>query len=624
MDCKIPVRKYVLIAQPASGGRQKGERVVVQSPACNTAGFSQVPVRHFHGQQQNSVFFVPKTDIERDSSNAYEKAQVSQEISPVNAHGVALFQSVPADKFHYRKGDKFWISTGPITDHYEDTVPVINLRTYQSGIILIDQVCWFPKVRGPGGELWTLGGPPRQLKLVGPKNIKTWSWVVCQHLDGTKSTTKDVEIPTKDVAMAGRSLLTTQESQALFEQRYQYMQECSVGIFVSPFTTSPTFLVGSLPPTPPTSPDVQHIQKAGTGTEKRKQAASHPQVPIPAFWQRVGAEALESRKRQRGPYVLRRSMIHTQNLSQFTQRGIAKAPTYPAAEDEDEEESDDDDHDDDDDDCGALSDIRSRIDRRCSSRSVSAAQDEQPIIKDLPGLDGDGLNGAYTLVDIRRNGDGPVISLTSPRTAADPAAAIRAYYEEHGLVHNPFQEALCDSNIPGCPYITKSTGKHYHPSHEKCRRRSSGLTPAGFDHLHPNVFPRLLTHEHCISRAGAFPDRIGDCLLANSPYRHPSHKCCIWTPKDLESIILPPDHGSEDRKSREARKKRSEIIDTSSRVRLEVQVHFNVEDDEVLDEGGMAVFVNDKIEEWAKASRLVEACHYEGKNVNWNMEFGLE
>lgn len=83
LDCRVPVRKYVLIAKPKRWG-QKGGQQLVQSPMLEISStISQVPVRHFDGEVQNFVCFIPRTDIEKDSSDAYEKSQVRDRKSVV-------------------------------------------------------------------------------------------------------------------------------------------------------------------------------------------------------------------------------------------------------------------------------------------------------------------------------------------------------------------------------------------------------------------------------------------------------------------------------------------------------------------------------------------------------------
>jgi len=161
LDCKVRVRKYVLVSCP-SRWKQKVERVVVQSPMLKiTNSALEVPVKRYNGEEQNSVCFIPKHDIENDVS-IYEYAKVSTTESWVDAHGVALFDSALDDNFTYRRGDRFWICIGTNTG-FNIVVPVINLssQSFEKGDIRIDQVCWFPKIQGPNVSLlpWMLQLP---------------------------------------------------------------------------------------------------------------------------------------------------------------------------------------------------------------------------------------------------------------------------------------------------------------------------------------------------------------------------------------------------------------------------------------------------------------------------------
>jgi hypothetical protein len=132
---------------------------MVLSPMLNIPKYvSYVPVKRCNGEEQNSVCFIPRQNIERDSSYVYEKEHVTMATSEVDAHGVALFDSILDLGLKYKCGDGFWIHIGAQTSAYGNTIPVINLRTFESGIVAIDQVCWLPKIQGPDQELWTLGG----------------------------------------------------------------------------------------------------------------------------------------------------------------------------------------------------------------------------------------------------------------------------------------------------------------------------------------------------------------------------------------------------------------------------------------------------------------------------------
>jgi hypothetical protein len=165
LDCKVEMRKYVLVSQPTRW-RRKGHRVVVQSPMLEIfKSTTHIPVRCFRGEEENGVCFLEKSDIEKDSSKIYVKLQVSQTTSWINAHGVALLGSTEKENknfsLEYKRGHRFWIYVGPTTDNYVNSVSVINLDTFESGIIPIDHVCWYPKIQ-VGQELWTLGGGTRK------------------------------------------------------------------------------------------------------------------------------------------------------------------------------------------------------------------------------------------------------------------------------------------------------------------------------------------------------------------------------------------------------------------------------------------------------------------------------
>lgn len=291
LDCKVEVRKYVLVSQP-SRWRQKGERVVVHSPMLKMPKtVLDVPVKRFNGEEDNSACFIPKQDIEKDTSSIYDKAKVSTTTSWVDAHGVALCASSPDNQFGYERGHKFWICIGANTNGYDEVVPVINLQTCEKGDISLDHVCWFPKIQGANvsvhcssrriyadpvqGELWTLGGGPRLLRLSGTKNYSYLSWAICQHLDGSPATTKNVRLPAKDVKTEDIRQLSLSESRSLFKKRLRYMlgetaDETSRTNQSEIHSCSPLDYISrtqsSALPTPPASPDQpllqpQHLQQ---------------------------------------------------------------------------------------------------------------------------------------------------------------------------------------------------------------------------------------------------------------------------------------------------------------------------------------------------------------------------
>ncbi|PQE19008.1 C6 zinc finger domain protein [Rutstroemia sp. NJR-2017a WRK4] len=211
------VRFYVLVSKPSKLARS-GIRQVVQSPVIDLTKAStvSVPVRCFRGPEENIVCYLPKRDIEKDSSIAYEKACVSRVLRRVNAHGTAICDS--EDDFQYKCGNHFWIISSGSPKEGEDEVQVVNLETYMTGTIPISHACWFPKMRGPGKELWTFGGGAMEIRQAGPKNVKRMSWTICQDFDGKRTTTKLVSIPPKTVETANHHWLTLTESQNFFSQ----------------------------------------------------------------------------------------------------------------------------------------------------------------------------------------------------------------------------------------------------------------------------------------------------------------------------------------------------------------------------------------------------------------------
>jgi hypothetical protein len=218
LSSKIEVRKYVLVSQP-SRWNQRGDRVVVQSPMIPIPStVTHVPVKRFSGEEANSVCLLPRKDIEKEASDVYEKQHVSRTTSWIDAHGVAIFDSKLNDQFEYQRGDPFWLCVGANVSESLTEVPVINLHTCLQGTIAIDNVCWYPKMQGPDGVLWTLGGQTRKLKLYGSKKFSFWSWVICQKLDGSPSTTKNVEIP-KEASMQDRFELSSVNQRLLFQKR---------------------------------------------------------------------------------------------------------------------------------------------------------------------------------------------------------------------------------------------------------------------------------------------------------------------------------------------------------------------------------------------------------------------
>jgi len=216
---------------------------------------SNVPVKRVNrGEEDNAVCFIPVKDIEKDSSVIYNKAQVSKLPSWINAHGVAVRDSSVSGAFKYKYGDTFWIYIGAKAEEHQTTVSVINLRTLKEGVIDVGSVCWYPIIQAPNNELWTLGGEIRQLKHGGPKNFSSFSWAICQKLDGTVPTTRNVKIPTKCSTIPDTFQLSSIERRSLFRERYLSMPRESALIASTPGKAQTT------PMTPPLSPELDNVE----------------------------------------------------------------------------------------------------------------------------------------------------------------------------------------------------------------------------------------------------------------------------------------------------------------------------------------------------------------------------
>jgi hypothetical protein len=550
LDCKIPIRKYVLITQPTRWS-QKGGRVVVHSPMLNIGTtISYVPVKCCHGSGQNDVDFLPKSNIEKDTKDVYEKLYVSKKPSSDYAHGVAAFNSRSSDDFKYKRGHRFWICIGADTIGHQKRVSVVNLNTYQKGRIRIDQVRWFPNIRGPGLELWTLGGSIKLLKLCGPNNYKSFSWAICQYSNGKPSITNDVEIPTEHTPLANRSLLSTQESQTLFDAQCKVMEETAIRSHL---------------PTPPASPEPV---LAPVLWHKAK------------LWRRISRVAEERQKRRGASYVLRTSTISTQRSS-LQKRHEAIRASIGVQSNWDEIYDD------------LNCDQELQPGSRDSSPSCLVTADTQATSRKK--AQAEVLTSASDLLDISRSEGKADLSVTNPATTRDPAAANWDYWKEH----NPLLEDLCDLNILDCPYVKMSTAKHFHSPPEKC----PSFSFTHFLDLDSDRSYKAPLHEHCISRLKPYP-LANICLLASSPIRYPNHECCQWSAFDMEGLTIEVQQ-EENVKVCEARRNKVKLRDMSWSVSGQAKLPFDVSNSIHLDEGGkgfnaslQGVLLDKQVEQW--------------------------
>ena len=424
-----------------------------------------------------------------------------------DAHGVALLDS-NEDGFCYRRGDCFWIYTGADTTEHRTSVPVINLRTFERGIIEIHHVCWFPKIRGPYQSLWTLGGETRKLKLDGSRRFSCWSWVICQRLDGSHPTSQQVEIPTRDLNMEDRTLLSLRDSSILFLRRYRSI----IGELPTDSRTvqlDRDKIFGNQKPayaslTPPSSP--------GADTIEASDLTNHASVGVQ-------------------PLVLSEKEMNPWELAADVGNAILRAPTLLER-------------------CSRISSV--------STHSVNYGQQEINTI--ISGqrhnkLSGDicpMLNARYlTLSSIEGYAQRPMeifrddscqhqaaivesdqlhynhepaFAATNRRIMKQPTVLSTLWNRDQrrkspqsSAREHAFNARLCDRKDPDCTYSSQFTCQHFHSPPAKCILHSSSSG---------------IAHEHCVSRRYALPDRFGDCILANIPSRMHMHICCQW--KELD------------------------------------------------------------------------------------------
>ncbi|KAF4632495.1 hypothetical protein G7Y89_g5625 [Cudoniella acicularis] len=465
-------RQYVLVPKP-SRWSQKSERVVVHSPMLQIPETAlYVPVkRYVCGQEDNAVCFLPREDIEDESSDIYENVQASRQASWSEAHGVALMDSSPDDELQYQRGDCFWVCIGSNTNGFDTKVPVINLRTFEGGTIALDHVCWIPRIRGPHNELWTLAGEIRARKLAGPKNYTYYSWVICQKTGIYQLTTKTEQIPTEEAPIRDRRYLSLPESRDLYERRYQHASALIKGRQES---------TGVLPPTPPLTPKFSDRQ--AQRIESENQISHIGTLPVPKeggldMWRRI----FEMTRDSSGSFKLSYKLLNSSNIHpQRTPNRFANSKY-----------------------------------RRSSSGSVATLTDPErtspPHIHGLAELDGDGIVVATVLMDLRRVYRG---TIHQSRLSGDESGWAKQCTENSKSCTETLLISRCDRRISKCRYSEQFNYKHFHSIPEKCRVNSS-------------------VHEHCISRRRPRPDREGPCMLVKLPSKN--HKCCYWQSKDREN-----------------------------------------------------------------------------------------
>ncbi|KAB8299065.1 hypothetical protein EYC80_001190 [Monilinia laxa] len=557
MDCKALLRKYVLVSRPSKWARS--DRVVVQSPVHNITDESVIPVRRFNGDDENLVCFMPVQDIEKDGSIAYKNAMITSTATLIDAHGVALFESSSED-FDYHPGDKFWLFITANRDGYTHDAPVINLRTMKAGSVPILHVCWFPKMHGPGNEVWTFGGSTRRLKHPG-KNLYTfWAWGICQYLDGKPAIAKDTQIPEKDNSTDEQQWLLPDASRSLFSQIYKNMIKVNHFI-MSPLSSpqsSPAQIKSSKMPyrslyTPSTSPCSDNLEEG----------SSHS--PNLIFKRLDGAvwESILNFASKGTPKPPKSSLIHPQRILSSSDRRKYR---------------------------------RTEVDVDTRSNYPSTNKSVKPPAR-LPSLTmgNDGFrpysNDLGALI-LDQDGEGiPVLSAAHPRLRTNPMIISERYQTRNNTPTVEF------SHIQTELYLKI----HYHPDHRKCT--SAKYIPG---------------HEHCVSAERALPSFAGPCLLSEGAREH---ECCLWKVEDTEDWPVDIKKEFDTRKIEEARKYlmagydmsfqfTDQIKDESKKIKEEIW--FPTVDDDVFD--GPGKWLNDEISKREYIDELSQLLNMEDDN----------
>ncbi|KAF7955974.1 hypothetical protein EAE96_004895 [Botrytis aclada] len=499
MDCKVLVRRYVLVARPSKWA-QPGHRVVVQSPVLNIANESLIPVRRFKGRDENSVCFMPVQDIEKDGSMAYKNAGIVTEATQMDAHGMALIHS--DSEFDYRAGDRFWLFITAKGGGYENDVPVINLRTMEAGSVPISHVCWFPKMRGPDNEVWTFGGNIRKLKLHGRNNFTLWIWGICQYLDGQPATTKYIQIPERNINTDEQQWMKSSNARSLFSHIYKSMsKDCQQMI-------SPTLS--------PLSATYCSISPKGLNTPSISSCMNEPQ-PLnedDSFTPRLVSRDLDAAWKNimnlasKGtPRPIQSSLIHPQRiLSSPDRRKFRRTDTDTRC---------DLDH----------FDRTTRLSTRSPSLATETSKSRVPsddIMELLADRDGGGIRCALRLLDWTRKQveesrandvEHSRLSAAHPLLRSNPTILLERYQKKRKL--SAITE-LCGRGEDDCEWSLHFTSKHYHPDYKKC-----------------TIMKKIPEHEHCISSLRPLPSSAGPCLLTEGALEH---QCCTWQDEDTKDL----------------------------------------------------------------------------------------
>lgn len=549
-DCKVTVRRYLLVREPSQWGYPNFDRAVVQSPVLTIDSVSSVPAKRLtdNYEDEDAICFLDPQDFVNDSAKIYWRLKINRRYYETEAHGVALYDSPPEDDFQYTSGDPFWIHIGPDTSEYETTVPVINLHTYKHGIVPIKSVCWYPKVRGPGKEIWTLVGEKGILKHAGRKNFSRTSWAICQRLDGSAPTFKHQIIS----GYAARTIeLLSTERRVLFERMYKFLtasetMETDKGKTATPLIT-PSCSISSDQEKSINNMDILEGSPSVQGTEPLSSPIMQNTETLCSPNFRKGTLEMTTRK---DPSL----QLH----------GSSKRPWMPFKKplcsmhqmtriNEDQERS--------------LEKARSTACKALPPQRILGS-DEASYSSELPIMGSHDLIGPRILSDFSRAdqelGDDGDVRITKdcqnkPQyfSVIDPTLVNRttSIYELH-QEHNAYQSRhkqdrllarLCSRTQHDCPYSNQFPYKHYHSSGSKCH---SPLITDGKPHV------------HCLTRQRDQPGQAGDCILSTTPST--MHSCCCGRMKNCAGWTMPQGQALVDRNLQEHKATGVKIVNRTS------------------------------------------------------------
>lgn len=304
--------------------------------------------------------------------------------------------------------------------------------------------------------------------------------MICQRLDGTLSTTKSVEVPTKRVKLGDRWKLTAHEARFIYDQKYQYMDQLLRG----PPRCEPL--------TPPATPPTERVDSGPHVKKTKYNQVQTGRIPSAganvALWGRIHKWATQSEGHSKVPgSSLVQSALTTTSA---VHRSVPRRPSTVAAEDSSS-------------DFDWSDDTSSRSSMEISVLDGRSAEAE-----------GQKWFCASTLMELGRR---PGFS-TGGRASTGQHVNPETYHID-ATISGRYAN-LCDLKDPGCTYSSQSTCAHFHVPPFKCT-----FTASTFEHLSP-------PHEHCISRLRPLPGQAGPCLLAEKVHRQ--HICCCWTDKERD------------------------------------------------------------------------------------------